>query len=212
MRAAPLGLCLVGLIEAYAFAQAPADKSASAKTPPAKSAARPARTRTPTKTAEAVPPDFSGNWQLDVTASINPNSHLEGAVLSVTQHGDHIWIQPIKQGKGSGVLAEEIVADGRSYEKALGPAGKGVVTAGWSEDRQSLWIEIKAGPEGDPNKSATQRSVWKLSADRNVWVRESVSISQGKAKSTRLVFRRRPAESLTPTPVTKSKRQARKRS
>jgi hypothetical protein len=168
-------------------------------TTPAKPA-RPARTRTPAASVPRPPLDFSGVWELDPKASIHPNPHYEGAVLSVTQNGDHIWIQPIKQGKGTGVLGEEIVADGRGYEKGIGAAGKGIVTAGWSADRQSLWIEVKAGP-ADPAKGAMQRSVWKLSEDGSVWVRESVSISQGKAQSSRLVFRRRSAGSLTPTPA-----------
>jgi hypothetical protein len=173
----------------------PAVLSGQTPTKPAKSA-RPARTRTP---AAKPAIDFSGFWELDMKASVHPNPHYQGSVLSVTQTGDHIWIQPIKQGKGTGVLGEEIVADGRGYEKGIGASGKGIVTAGWSDDRQSLWIEVKAGP-ADPAKGAMQRSVWKLSEDGNVWVRESVSISQGKAQSGRLVFRRRSAESLTPTP------------
>lgn len=195
MRRLVLGLG-VGILAALPAGGGPAP----VKTPRASAApARGGKTRTPTAGA---PLDFSGTWQLDVSHSVNASSHLVGAILSVTQHGDHIWIQPIKQGKGSGVLAEEIVADGRAYEKALGPAGKGTVTAGWSDDRQSLFIEVQAGPADDANKAATQRSIWKLSADRSVWVRESVSISQGKAKSSRAVFRRASPESLTPTPTT----------
>jgi hypothetical protein len=195
MRRLVLGLGL-GILAALPAGGA----SAPVKTPRASSApARGARTRTP---AAGAPLDFSGTWELDASHSVNASSHFVGAILSVTQHGDRIWIQPIKQGKGSGVLAEEIVADGRAYEKALGPAGKGTVTASWSDDRQSLFIEVKAGSGDDLNKAAMQRSIWKLSADRTVWVRETVSISQGKAKSSRAVFRRVPPESLTPTPKT----------
>ena len=85
-------------------------------------AATPKKPSTPAKPAAAgaAPIDFSGIWELDNEASVNVNYHLDGAGLSVTQKGDHIWIQPIKQGKGSGVMGEEIVADGRAYEKALG--------------------------------------------------------------------------------------------
>src|SRR5262249_23154379 len=124
-----------------------------------------------------------------------------GSVLSVTQSGNHIWIQPVKQGKGYGVMAEEIVADGRPYEKAMGPAGKGTVTAEWSEDKTALRIEVTAGPEGKPTAEAKQSSLWRLSADRKLWLRESTSISQGKSKSSRLVFRRISPASLTPSPV-----------
>jgi len=117
---------------------------------------------------------------------------MQGAVLSVTQKGDRIWITPVQTpGKARNpILAEEIVADGRAYEKTLGPAGKGLVTAGWAKDGKSLWIEVQAGPP-EETREALQRSIWKLSADRKVWVRESVSLSKGNAKSARLVFRRK---------------------
>ncbi len=120
---------------------------------------------------------------------------MRDAVLSVTQQGDRIWISPVQRPgeTHSPILAEEIVADGRAYEKALGPAGKGLVTAGWARDGKALWIEVQAGPPED-RKAAVQRSLWKLSEDRMVWVRESVSLSKESAKSARLVFRRRGPE------------------
>jgi hypothetical protein len=147
------------------------------------------------------PIDFSGVWVLDPGTSFNVSSSMSGAVLSVTQKGDHIWILPItKAGRPTTILGEEVVADGRSYEKALGPAGKGTVTANWAPDGQSLQLEVKAGEESDPNQSAIQRSVWKLSTDRNVWVRDSISVSKGAPRTSRLVFRRKTAEDVTPAP------------
>jgi hypothetical protein len=142
--------------------------------------------------AEPKPPlDFSGTWTLDPKSSMNVSSQMEGAVLSVRQNGNRIWISSLKaeEGPRSRILAEEIVADARPYEKALGPAGKGLVTAGWARDGRSLWIEVAAGPPENPG-AAIQRSVWRLSEDRQVWVRESVSISKGHSGSARLVFRR----------------------
>lgn len=124
--------------------------------------------------------------------SVHVSSHMRSAVLSVSQKGNRIWISPVRTPGAARqtILAEEIVADGRAYEKALGPAGKGLVTADWAKDGKSLWIEVQAGPPEDP-KAALQRSIWKLSEDRMVWVRESVSLSKGNAKSSRLVFRKR---------------------
>ena len=124
--------------------------------------------------------------------SRNVSSHMRHAVLSVTQEGNRIWISPIQPAEGSrqAILSEEIVVDGRSYEKALGPAGKGLVTADWAKDRKSLWIEVLAGPPENP-KEAVQRSVWRLSEDGSVWLRESVSVSKGQARTAMLVFRRR---------------------
>ena len=96
-------------------------------------------------------------------------------------------------------MAEEIVADGQPYEKSLGPAGKGVVTAQWGADGASLWIDVQAGSDPVPQRNASQRSVWKLSQDGRVWVRESVSISQGTPRQARLVFRKVSPEAA-PTP------------
>ncbi len=144
------------------------------------------------KAAPKPPLDFSGVWVLDPKMSLNVSSHMMGAVLSVTQEGNRIWISPVRPEGGSrpAILGEEIVADQRPYEKALGPAGKGVVTAGWSTDGKALWIEVLAGPPENP-REAVQRIIWKLSEDRTLWVRESVSMSPGNAKSSRLVFRKR---------------------
>jgi hypothetical protein len=142
--------------------------------------------------AEAKPPlDFSGTWTLDPKMSSNVSSRMQGAVLFVRQTGDRIWISPVKPEEGTRqrILAEEIVADAHPYEKALGPAVNGLVTAGWAKDGKSLWIEVKAGPSEEPG-SAIQRSVWRLSEDRQIWVRETVSASPGRSERARLVFRR----------------------
>jgi hypothetical protein len=141
----------------------------------------------------AKPPlDFSGTWELDEKASLNVSAQMKGAVLSVTQKGNRIWISPVKKEEGprQPILAEEIVVDGQAYEKALGPAGMGLVTAAWAPDGKSLRIEVQAGsPES--RGSAVQRSVWKVSEDRTVWVRESTSFSTGRASRARLVFHKR---------------------
>jgi hypothetical protein len=142
--------------------------------------------------APSPPIDFSGVWALDEKMSRNVSSHMRRAVLSVTQEGNRIWISPIQTAEGprQAILSEEIVVDGRSYEKALGPAGKGLVTADWAKDRRSLWIEVQAGPPENP-KEAVQRSVWRLSDDGSVWLRESVSVSKGQTRSALLILRRR---------------------
>jgi hypothetical protein len=119
---------------------------------------------------------------------------MRGAVLSVRQAGNRIWISSVKPDTGprSRILAEEIVVDARPYEKALGPAGKGLVTAGWAADGKSLWIEVAAGPPENPGE-AIQRSVWRLSDDGQTWVRESMSVSKGHSGRARLVFRKNKA-------------------
>jgi hypothetical protein len=146
----------------------------------------------PRPKAEPKPPlDFSGTWTLDQKESVNVSSQMRGAVLSVRQSGNRIWISSVKADTGprSRILSEEIVVDARPYEKALGPAGKGLVTAGWAADGKSLWIEVAAGPPENPRESI-QRSVWRLSEDRRVWVRESMSVSKGHSGRARLVFRK----------------------
>lgn len=132
-----------------------------------------------------VPLDFSGVWALDEKASRGVSKHMRGAVLRVEQSGNRIRIFPV--GTGGKLLREEIVADGRPYEKAVG-TGRGLVTAAWSRDGASLWLEVAAGmPE--ERRAPIQRSVWKLSPDRRTWIRHSVSM-QGREQA-QLVFRRR---------------------
>jgi hypothetical protein len=160
-------------------------------------AAAPAPRRTPGPRSSGAPLDFSGFWKIDTAASKNINPMMKDSTLSVTQKGNRIWISPGPDVKRGALLSEEIVVDGRPYEKSLGPAGKGIVTAEWASDGQSLRIESRVGTEGDSQNFAIQRSIWKLSSDRSVWVRESASVSPGRPRSSRLVFRK----VLPPTPT-----------
>jgi hypothetical protein len=115
---------------------------------------------------------------------------MKGAVLSVKQTGDRILIEPLGK-RRERILAEVIVADGRPYEKPMGTEEKGTVTVAWAKDRKSLWIEVVAGPKENP-RASVQRSVWKLSDNGRVWLRQSVSIQGGQTFEARLVFRKRP--------------------
>jgi hypothetical protein len=164
-------------------------------------AAPPAATKKPPKTkpADRPPLDFSGVWEVDPRMSSGGSWRMGGAVLSVKQRGNRIYIEPIES-KTPRLLAEEIIADGRQYEKMLGPAGKGVVTAQWAKDGKSLLIEVTAGPPENPGE-AVQHSIWSLSSDGSVWVRESVSVSKGTGGRSRVVFRKRgPVGMPTRTP------------
>lgn len=161
----------------------PAGLAAAAPAAPKPTATRPAPPRRP-------PLDFSGIWELDPTASRGAPSSMLGAVLSVTQIGHRILIEPV-QGGPALLTADQIIADGRTYEKAIGKNAKGYVTANWSPDLRSLRLEVTAGPRENPRESI-QRSIWTLSKDRKVWVRQSVTAQKGKSSSVRLVFRKRP--------------------
>lgn len=161
---------------------------------------------TPAPPAAARPPlDFSGTWKLDENASVRVAPNMRGAVLVVEQLGDRIRISPAPQGPGKlNLSADEIVADGRPYEKSVGGA-KGVVTARWSADGKSLQIEATAEPP-EKTRKAVQLSRWSLSPDKAVWVRETHTLSGGKTAVTRLLFRRfvpEPAATSTPAPVRK---------
>jgi len=165
----------------------------AAALPAAPAAGRPAApkpTAVPAPPPRRAPLDFSGVWELDERGSRNVPSNMRAAVLSVTQAGNRIRIEPIQEGKHILLSADQIVADGRTYEKNVGLKTRGYVTAAWSPDRASLRLEITAGPDENPRESV-QRSVWTLSKDRKVWVRQSVSAREGKTSTTRLVFRRR---------------------
>ena len=139
----------------------------------------------------AAPLDFSGTWVLDAKASANVSSRMRDGVLTVSQRGDRIYIAP--GAPKMQVMAEEIIADGQPYEKALGTGQKAIVRAGWASDGGSLRLEIVAG-------DSKQRSVWKLSSDRSVWVRDTSTLDHGARRNSRLVFRRQTA-GVTPTPA-----------
>jgi hypothetical protein len=183
-------------IFAVLLAAVAAQALARQATPPAKASASP---RPPAAHPTPVKPplDFTGVWVLDEKASRNISPPMRDAVLNVRQTGNEIWISPMDPSK-SQILAESIVVDGRTYEKTLGNKGKGYLTVDWGKDRKSLWLEVTAGPEENP-RQVVQRSVWKLSADRRTWVRQSVSIQNGKSQDATLVFRRKVA-GPKPTP------------
>jgi hypothetical protein len=149
--------------------------------------------------AAGGPTDFSGIWELDEKSSSLPTRHLQNSVLEVTQRGARIWIQPVGKTRDH-VLAEEVVVDGRAYEKSLGNKEKGILTARWGEDGKSVWLEVVAGTDENP-RAGVQRSVWRLSQDRSTWVRETVTTKNGSAQRSRAVFRRQDPGKREPTPV-----------
>ena len=190
---------------AFAVLLASAAASFGLARTPAPATTKPAATP-PARAASAKPPlDFTGVWELDEKSSRNVAAAMSGEVLTVRQTGNQLWISPMDPEK-SHLLSESIVADGKTYEKTLGNKGRGYLTVDWGKDGKSLWLEVTAGPDENPRK-VLQRSVWKLSKDRRVWVRQSVSIQNGRTTESTLVFRRRVAPpratakaAKTPTP------------
>jgi hypothetical protein len=153
--------------------------------------ASPKRLLTPGAAKAAKPPlDFTGVWELDASASRGVSPNMEGAVLSVRQNGNRIWIEPIEQ-KRSRLTAEEIVVDGRLYEKSVGRGQKGTLVADWGKDRQSLWLQAVAGTEEDP-QAAVQRMVWRLREGGKIWTRQTWTIQKDGSHQTFLVFHKRP--------------------
>jgi hypothetical protein len=166
------------LVLAAAFAPAAARPS---KTPVAKKA--PAAPGSP-----GSPTNFSGIWELDINSSSGGAPNLKDAVIEVTQKGERIWLQPLGETRRS-VLAEEVVVDARTYEKGVGQSRRGTLQAQWGKDGKSLWLEVVAPTDENP-RAAVQRTVWRLSDDRNTWVRETVTMVNGQSRQSRLVFHR----------------------
>ena len=168
--------------------------AAQTSAPPAATAAPAPKPKRTAKPARQTPPplDFSGVWVLDETASQGVGPTMKGAVLSVRQNGNHIWIEPIER-KEPLLLAEEIVVDGRKYEKGLGPmrGRKGTLTADWGKERESLWLQVEASDE-DGKPDGYQRAIWKLAENGTVWTRQTRTITKDEVKDTYLVFRKRP--------------------
>jgi hypothetical protein len=152
--------------------------------------AAPKPARTPAKTKTTRPPiDFTGTWVLDPAASQGVSRQMEGAVLEVRQNGNRIWIEPV-EGPGPNIAAEEIIVDGRLYEKALGAGQKGTLEAAWGKDGQSLWLQAVVRTEETPD-AARQRMIWRLRDGGKTWTRQTRTLQPGGAKDTFLVFRKR---------------------
>ncbi len=151
--------------------------------------AKPAPVQTPAAAASRAPLDFSGVWEIDAKESQGVSRNMENAVLSVHQNGNRIWIEPIEQRKPY-LSAEEIVVDGRTYEKALGAGRKGSVQAAWGKDEKSLWIQSTTGTDENPN-AALQRTVWELRDGGRVWTRRTWTVQKNETRESFLVFRKR---------------------
>ena len=143
------------------------------------------------KVAKA-PLDFSGVWELDAKESKGVSKNMEKAVISIRQSGDRIWIEPIEQ-KRPWLVADEIVVDGKVYEKAIGGGKTGSVQAQWGKDKKSLWIQTTAGTESNPDSGWT-RAVWELKDGGKTWTRRTWSFSQSEKRDSLLVFRKRTAK------------------
>ncbi len=145
--------------------------------------AAPVSAAAPRRTPRARPAtlDFSGMWVLDPKMSVRVSPRMENAILQVSQRGNRILLSPV--GRKNAIMAEEIIVDGQPYEKTLGNGRTGIVRAAWGTDGESLRLEVTAG-------DSRQRSVWKLSTDRSVWVRDTSTLEHGTRRNSRLVFRR----------------------
>jgi hypothetical protein len=139
----------------------------------------------------AARPDFSGIWELDPKLSLNASPAMNRTVLSVTQKGNRIQIEPVKSGQGPNprILPVDLVVDGVAHEKALGRVRKGLVTAKWGRDGKSISIEVEAAPPA--KRAVVERGLWTISRDRTVWIVESNTVSQKVSRRTRLAFRKR---------------------
>jgi hypothetical protein len=150
---------------------------------------RPTKARPPGASRTPKPPlDFSGVWVLDAASSRGVGPAMRGAVLRVRQNGNRIWIEPAGARTGP-LMAEEIVVDGRPYEKSFGTGQKGTLTAAWGKDNQSLWLQIEAGTAEQPH-TATQRMVWRLRDGGRIWTRQTWTVQKGGNKESFLVFRK----------------------
>ena len=154
----------------------------------------PAPTATPNpapKIAKA-PLDFSGIWEIDLTKSKGISKNMEKAVISIRQSGDRIWMEPIEQQR-PWLVAEEIVVDGKLYEKAVGGGRKGTVQAEWGKDKKSLWIQATTGTDENPN-AGVQRTVWRLREGGKIWTRQTWTVQKDETRESFLVFRKRAAK------------------
>ncbi|MGE5415142.1 MAG: hypothetical protein ACM3NW_13265, partial [Syntrophomonadaceae bacterium] len=140
-----------------------------------------------------APIDFSGTWEIDAVKSTGISTNMQGAVLSIRQNGDRIWLEPVDRSRRF-LSSEEIVVDGRLYEKALGRGMKGTVQAQWAKDRKSLWIQTVT-KDAEGAQVAYQRAQWAL-PDPDTWTRRTWTIQQEQSRESFLVFHRQKTPAL----------------
>ena len=192
-RRAALGTAL-----ALSLAASAASATAPGAPAPARTPARSASPKPAAKPARA-PVNFSGTWDLDFTASRGVIGSMRDAALEVQQDGNRITLSPLGNSK-TRLMADQIVVDGRPYEKKMG-RDRGTVTAEWGTDGASLWLQ-SVDTESKDTPRPMQRSVWRLRDFGTVWTRQTWTITGDQSKQTLLVFRRRkPEKSGTPRPV-----------
>jgi hypothetical protein len=180
MRRPVAGALLFALSAAVLAQIAPPPSPSPAPTKPSSpsgKAAKPAR----------APIDFSGTWEIDAAQSDGVSANMQGAVISIRQNGDRIWIEPVDRSRQF-LSSDEIVADGRLYEKAVGRGMKGTVQAAWAKDRKSLWIQTVTKDE-QGTQVAFQRAQWALK-DPNTWTRRTWTVQKDQNRESRLVFHR----------------------
>jgi hypothetical protein len=114
---------------------------------------------------------------------------MQNAVLQVRQNGNRIWIEQIDTGDRK-LLSEQIIVDGKKYEKSLGTGNKGTLEADWGKDGTSLWLQVIAGTEGDAT-AGVQRMIWRLGDGGKTWTRQTRTIQPDGTRDTFLVFRKR---------------------
>jgi hypothetical protein len=110
----------------------------------AQAAPAPTAPPNPAPKAARVPLDFNGVWELDAKESKSVSKNMEKAVISIRQSGDRIWIEPIEQ-RRPWLVADEIVVDGKVYEKAIGGGKKGSVQAQWGKDDRGHRRQARLG-------------------------------------------------------------------
>lgn len=170
---------LIAAAAAFCVAALLGAQAAPAPTAPSKAAPNSAKARL----------DFSGVWEIDLKKSQGISKNMEKAVISIRQSGDRIWMEPIEQQR-PWLVAEEIVVDGRLYEKAVGGGRKGSVQAEWGKDKKSLWIQAATGTDENPS-AALQRSVWRLRDGGKTWTRQTWTVQKEETRESFLVFRKR---------------------
>ena len=161
--------------------------------PPTPEATAPPKPASGARVAKPKAPlDFAGVWEIDVKASKGVSTSMSKAVLSIRQSGDRLWIEPIEQPRPY-LSAEEIVVDGKLYEKAVGRGDKGTVQAQWGKDNKDLWIQtVTKNAEGA--EVAYQRSQWTLEDGGKTWTRHTWTIQKGQTRESVLVFKKREAK------------------
>ncbi len=128
---------------------------------------------------EKKPPDFSGNWKLNLERSSGPSVAQAATALEITQRGDEIKFRYIFRGASRGI--EAFLADDKERERYITRIERAHARAEWRKDELLITTRHFMDAQGTQQYSDTE--LWRISEDKN-------TLTQRASDGTLLVYQK----------------------